>query len=89
MEYLRMATGLILLDGGVDNSVSNMDRELIEADNESRVADLTSGGQLEGCGADRLRHDRGRSPSRGVSIQAEGLTRPGSRQRRGSPVRCP
>ncbi len=37
---LIKATGLILLDGGVDDSTRNKARELIEADNESRVADL-------------------------------------------------
>lgn len=37
---LIKATGLILLDGGVDNAVRNKARALIEADNESRVADL-------------------------------------------------
>lgn len=37
---LIKATGLILLDGGVDESTRNKARELIEADNESRVADL-------------------------------------------------
>ncbi|MHB8708073.1 MAG: CDF family Co(II)/Ni(II) efflux transporter DmeF [Desulfuromonadales bacterium] len=37
---LIKATGLILLDGGVDDAIRNKARELIEADNESRVADL-------------------------------------------------
>jgi cation diffusion facilitator family transporter len=38
--HLIKATGLILLDGGVDDSVRNKVRELVEADDESRVADL-------------------------------------------------
>ena len=37
---LIKATGLILLDGGVDDAIRNKARELIEDDNESRVADL-------------------------------------------------
>ncbi|MCM2265534.1 MAG: CDF family Co(II)/Ni(II) efflux transporter DmeF [Desulfuromonadales bacterium] len=37
---LIKTTGLILLDGGVDDAIRNKARELIEADNESRVADL-------------------------------------------------
>lgn len=37
---LIKGTGLILLDGGADVAIRNKARELIEADNESRVADL-------------------------------------------------
>ncbi len=37
---LIKATGLILLDGGVDDTIRDKARELIEADDESKVADL-------------------------------------------------
>ncbi|TLM65878.1 MAG: CDF family Co(II)/Ni(II) efflux transporter DmeF [Deltaproteobacteria bacterium] len=37
---LIKATGLILLDGGVDDVIKSKARALIEADNDSRVADL-------------------------------------------------
>jgi Co/Zn/Cd efflux system component len=37
---LIRVTGLILLDGGVDQTLRNRVRELVEADDESRVADL-------------------------------------------------
>ncbi|MDT8441434.1 MAG: CDF family Co(II)/Ni(II) efflux transporter DmeF [Desulfuromonadales bacterium] len=37
---LLKTTGLILLDGGMDDALRSQARSLIEADNESRVADL-------------------------------------------------